>query len=274
MRRDPLELDPYEALLNTPAEKLSLDELRQAIDATDSDIASSVARRLKLAQKVGEVKQQSPNHQGLVLRPDREAQLLRKWVSHLSSSLSPLAVQQLWRLLISSSCLHEQDLHIHLPNTTEAKLEADRYFGSFFPKSHYEELDSSTLHLNSNQDILILEPSHLSELSIQTLNEWLNQTRFKCFLSLPFISMQTTSPHLCFADVPVNDSGDNVTLICIKDSLDSSHYPKHRVISDLGSYTLIAFEGYLDETAIRATLADMDPDAWTYWGSFPVVIEV
>ena len=132
MSRDPLESDPYEALLNTPAHELSLEELRQAIDTTDTEIANAVMRRLKLAKKVGDVKQQSASHQGLVLRPDREAQLLRKWVTHLSSSLPPLAVQQLWRLLISSSCLHEQDLHIHLPNTTEARVEADRYFGSFF----------------------------------------------------------------------------------------------------------------------------------------------
>lgn len=80
----------------------SLDQLRIAIDAVDEKLLALLDERAALSLDIARAKAQEPQTKGLV-RPDREALLLRKLIARPRRALSNAAVIALWREIISES---------------------------------------------------------------------------------------------------------------------------------------------------------------------------
>lgn len=78
--------------------------LRESIDSLDRDILEMVSRRARLAQEVGKVKEAAgaQGDNGQVLRPEREAQVVRSLQQANGGPLSDDAVAAIWTEIISA----------------------------------------------------------------------------------------------------------------------------------------------------------------------------
>ncbi len=92
------------ARAQTPPSPLSLSELRLRIDAIDAELLRLVDERSALARDIAAAKaREGGDVSGCLLRPDREAMLLRKLTGKPRAAASDAAVVAIWRELISES---------------------------------------------------------------------------------------------------------------------------------------------------------------------------
>ncbi|BBF80925.1 chorismate mutase [Asticcacaulis excentricus] len=92
------------ARAQTPPSPLSLTELRLRIDAIDAELLRLVDERSALARDIAAAKvREGGDANACLLRPDREAMLLRKLTGKPRVAASDAAVVAIWRELISES---------------------------------------------------------------------------------------------------------------------------------------------------------------------------
>jgi chorismate mutase/prephenate dehydratase len=98
--------------------------LRQRIDQIDAEILDLLNQRARTAQEVGELKH-AFNAQGPVLRPEREAQVIRQLQTLNRGPLPTEAVSSVWTEIISACRGLEQSLTVAFlvqsPTTTSTK---------------------------------------------------------------------------------------------------------------------------------------------------------
>jgi chorismate mutase len=93
----------------TPELELTLDAVRSEIDHLDEELLRLVERRLRLASRIGDLKESGGP--GLKLRPDREAAVIR----HMLDRATPGArrvTQALWRELMSAGLSVQAELQV------------------------------------------------------------------------------------------------------------------------------------------------------------------
>src|SRR5690606_11912065 len=76
--------------------------LREGIDALDNQILDLVTQRARLALQVGEVKHRAGGNDATVLRPEREAQVIRRLQGLNGGPLPDSAVRAVWTEIISA----------------------------------------------------------------------------------------------------------------------------------------------------------------------------
>lgn len=86
-------------------ERSRLEQVRARIDSVDAELLRLVDERAALAREVGEIKRAegATDTNGLNIRPDREAILLRRLLSAPRSAASDEVVVRVWRELIAES---------------------------------------------------------------------------------------------------------------------------------------------------------------------------
>lgn len=85
-----------------------LNQLRAEIDRIDDSIHDLILERVELFE---EIRRAKPGG-GLVLRPAREAQILRRLVGRHSGALPPPALVRIWREMISGLCRLQGDFRV------------------------------------------------------------------------------------------------------------------------------------------------------------------
>ncbi|PZQ59814.1 MAG: chorismate mutase [Phenylobacterium zucineum] len=90
----------------------SLDDVRQRIDALDSELLRLVDERASLARVVAAAKQAAGDGDKFGLRPGREAAIMRKLVGAQRRAASPSLLVRLWRELISDSLANQGPFHV------------------------------------------------------------------------------------------------------------------------------------------------------------------
>lgn len=115
-----------------------LHKLRNEIDRLDAEILERLSERARNAQRIGEVKQ------GNLYRPDREAQVLRRLGGENPGPLPDLAVQRIFREIMSACLALEQPLRVVYlgPAGTFSESAARKHFGAapmFMPQPTIEE---------------------------------------------------------------------------------------------------------------------------------------
>jgi len=99
---------------DTPqAEAMSLDEVRQRLDAIDDQVLSLIAERAVLAASVAKAKR-AAGETSFGLRPAREAQILRKLLIAKEPQVSSELVIGLWRQIMADSLSRQGPFHISL----------------------------------------------------------------------------------------------------------------------------------------------------------------
>ncbi len=90
--------------MSTSPTTKTLAQLRVEIDALDADLLRLVDARAALGRAIGEAKvREGGENTGSLLRPDREAMLLRKLISTPREAASKDVVVRIWRELISEN---------------------------------------------------------------------------------------------------------------------------------------------------------------------------
>ncbi|HWV17906.1 MAG TPA: prephenate dehydratase [Rhodocyclaceae bacterium] len=112
--------------MSKPDEKEELGKLRDGIDAIDSEVLRLINERAKIAHRIGEIKQ------GVIYRPEREAQVLRRLAESNPGPLSAEAVQRISREIMSACLALEQPLRIAYlgPAGTYTESAAQKHFGA------------------------------------------------------------------------------------------------------------------------------------------------
>jgi chorismate mutase-like protein len=113
----------------------SLAELREKIDALDTELLRLLNERAALAQQIGVVK----NRESLpIYSPDREMKLLRSLVERSSGPLRPEAIKAIYREIMSASLSLEKDVVIAClgPSGSPTHQAAVSKFGSSVRYAH------------------------------------------------------------------------------------------------------------------------------------------
>ena len=84
-----------------------LKKFRNQIDAIDEDLLKLVNERAKLARQIGSLKED-----GVIYRPEREAQILRRLQEYNAGPLSNEAVSHIFRGVMSNCRALEKELSI------------------------------------------------------------------------------------------------------------------------------------------------------------------
>jgi chorismate mutase len=91
---------------------LSLEEVRQRIDAIDAQLLPLIDERAALAHAVAQAKAAAGEAERFALRPDREAQLLRRLLARSRTAATPSLVVRVWRELIGASLAIQGPFHL------------------------------------------------------------------------------------------------------------------------------------------------------------------
>ncbi|MFP5429908.1 MAG: prephenate dehydratase [Gammaproteobacteria bacterium] len=113
------------------SEKLTLDDVRQKIDALDTQIQSLISERARCAQLVAEVKKAEDPNATVFYRPEREAQVLQRVMARNEGPLHPEEMARLFREIMSACLALEHPMRIAFlgPNGTFTQTAALKHFG-------------------------------------------------------------------------------------------------------------------------------------------------
>ena len=119
--------------------------LREGIDALDRQILDLVTQRARLALQVGEVKHKAGGSDTTVLRPEREAQVIRRLQELNGGPLPDSAVRAVWTEIISACRGLERGLTVAYlgPEGTYSEMAAYAHFGhaiSTLPCATFDEI--------------------------------------------------------------------------------------------------------------------------------------
>ena len=115
-----------------------LKQLREQIDKLDDELLRLVNQRAALAQQIGHLKED-----GVVLRPEREAQVLQRLLDNNSGPLSKEAVARLFTEVISQCRALEAPLTVAYlgPQGTFTEAAAQKRFGSAIQEQSCATID-------------------------------------------------------------------------------------------------------------------------------------
>lgn len=119
-----------------------LNELRIKIDEVDDQILELISRRGRLAEEVAQAKGEPPK-QGGYYRPDREASILRRILSHNDGPLADEEMARLFREIISACLALEKPLKIAFlgPEGTFTQGAALKHFGHSIETESFDAID-------------------------------------------------------------------------------------------------------------------------------------
>ncbi len=194
----------------------ALSDLRLQIDALDAELLRLVDERAALGKAIGEAKarEEGANASGSLLRPDREAMLIRKLINMPRKAASEALVVRIWRELISENLRIQGEskggLHLNLcasDQSREVLVWARDRFG-FAPSYGYVNDTASAIAATR-------DTRHLGVLSLDPRGgAWwarlLAEPKVRVIAALPELS--SSRPHaLAFASIAPEPTGDDLT---------------------------------------------------------------
>ncbi|EGF92496.1 chorismate mutase type II family protein [Asticcacaulis biprosthecium C19] len=212
----------------------TLTDLRAQIDALDADLLRLVDARAALGKAIGEAKAREDTATETVslLRPDREAILIRKLLAMPRSAASDSVVVRVWRELISENLRIQGQarggLHLNLSakeHSRETLVWARERFG-FAPSFGY--VDDAVAAVTAARDV-----RHISVLSLDPRGgAWwarlLAEKSVRIIAALPEVA--SARPHaVAMAAIAPEPTGDDITF-WVSDSGER----ETRIIEDLG----------------------------------------
>ncbi len=194
----------------------TLNDLRADIDALDAELLRLVDARAALGQAIGAAKarEETPDAPGCLLRPDREAMLLRKLLAMPRRTASAEVVMRIWRELISENLRIQGapagGLHLNLSardQSQEVLVWARERFG-FAPT--YSYVDDATAAIAATRDVRQLAVLSLDPRGGAWWARLLAEPRVRIIAALP--EMSKGRPHaVALAAMAPEPTGDDMT---------------------------------------------------------------
>lgn len=201
---------------------MTLENLRQQIDAVDGELLELLKKRIGFVRQVGQLKVESGEQKSMI-RPAREATMMRKLVSAGSNIFSSGIIYSIWRAIIAGSTQSEAPFSLSILQGDEGKTAywlAREYFGSDTPCRFFNQSLPLLHDTKTNANVVGIVP-----LMHQKFRPWWVELADmpdapSVFATLPFIGKTPFEipTILALARVPAEASGNDNTLAVVGDT--------------------------------------------------------
>lgn len=223
---------------STKTKNAGLGELRSKIDAVDARVLELFRERMALVHEVGQLK--NANGEGkCVIRPGREATMMRSLIREANGIFPAGAVYAIWRAVIAASTRHEAPFTcaVHQPegNTTPYWLVRE-YFGAETPVS-FNVNALPVLHEVAVGRATIAVLPLLQSVKRPWWVEMVSLTdKLQVFAILPFVGTLpfAAEPVLAVGPVQPESTEDDTTVLVITDNKSISRESVHQNFAKLG----------------------------------------
>ena len=250
----------------------ALEAIRREIDGLDDAMLSLVAERLKLADKLAQMKTQQS---GVPIRPGREINLLRRLIAAAPAPMERELVVELWRTLIAAALRRQRviDVVIGGGRSDPARLfdVARRHFGARARIKDLGEPQAALQKVTENPDTVVAVTTWPAAPGVGAWWPALSEQRFQklhIIAGLPVIGPASDAPEAAvFAATDPEEAGDDVSILMAFDP----HHRLQRALNDVGftgkefaraePRVLVRVEGYVgpnDHRAAAMTRSGLD----------------
>jgi chorismate mutase/prephenate dehydratase len=263
----------------------SLETLRQRIDELDARMHETLMERARVIEGITAAKRASGGSE-VVLRPDREAELMRKLVERHEGSLPLYSVEHVWREIISACTGLQKPFVVHMDGSADLAemLDTARFYFGFTVdlEPGGDAADVVGAVAASKHDLGIIALEDRSELP------WwrgLNENSAQIVGRLPFLVMEdrpADAPALVISPaIPGGFHADTVVF----DARWSGVLPGNLMSTGLevisfhrsasGVDALLAAPAEMNEAAVLASCAEAgaEPDVLRRVGGYPAPID-
>jgi chorismate mutase-like protein len=266
----------------------SLEDIRREIDAVDDAIHNLLMRRAEMTSAIGRLKNAQPGAPATlasVMRPAREAAILRRLLAQHGGSLPARSVVRIWREIIAASLLTQGQFTVHVPGgeTLGAFHDLARaYFGSLVPIHDHTRVPGVFRACAEDANALGIVP--VPEAGETGLLWWMQlaspgEKGPRIIAKLPFVNDDdATPPAYVLASIEQESSGDDTTLILVETDAELSRTRLQALWKAAGfqavliaagsagkaapGSALLEVQGFVGPTDPRlATLTDLSADA-------------
>ena len=232
-----------------------LNALRSEIDKIDNQIISLFEERMKIIKKVGDLKQS--NNEKFFIRSSREADMIKDLIKKSNSSFSKSSIVNIWRKIITTANMAEQNLKIaiHNPkNIADYGYLVREYYNDSVPMFMHDSVTGVIAEIEKNEaqigifdlseQFSTIEQEEGYKKSDINENWWIslanNKSGLKIFAKIPFVKYANSKDQIGLVAVAIKEaekSSEDNTLLCLE--LDSE-VSKSRVLSALKEQNLEA----------------------------------
>ncbi len=251
-----------------PKSTPDLDDLRRQIDQIDADLHDKIVQRIALIDQIAQAKQLQGN-EASAMRPNREAEVVRKLAGRHQGQLQTATVIRIWRELINGATALQGPLSI-------AVCAPARSVGYWdMARNHFGSSAPMTLHTSPSVVLRMVddEPGAIGLLPFPQSGEenpWWpalasqanDQAGPRVIWRLPFFASPTGRfeqlEALAVAKLTPEASGQDATLVMVETDQDVS---LARVVDELGKCGLAAHPLAVHEQAptdLRLQLIELD----------------
>jgi len=233
----------------------TLEDLRGEIDRIDDALEDLLARRVAISRAIARVKRAVPSGVTLssVMRPAREALILRRLLARRPPELPPQFVVGIWREIISSSLRAQARFHAHVfagdGETAYVGL-ARAYFGSETP-IHTHGKPSLVVHACAE------EPNAIGVLPLPLIEEpgpaWWAQLAPagehgpRVIAKLPAVEDGELPSAYALGAIEQEPTGDDTTLLLLEIAPGKSRTKLQGLLSEVGLPARLAAAGRVAE---------------------------
>ena len=227
---------------------MNLEDLREQIDTVDDELLALFRKRMGFVKQVGLLKTQSGNT-GSLIRPAREATMMRRLIAAGSDVFSGNIIYSIWRAIIAGSTQQEAPFTLSIFSPDENKTSywlAREYFGADTPcRFHLNPLPA--LHeVASNPSIVGIFPLSLN----RGRPWWVDLANMpnppSIFAVLPFAGKLpfNTETIVALAHTPAEATGQDITLAVVEDakSISRESIQQHFAKNGINSRDILKFE--------------------------------
>lgn len=219
----------------------NLDNLRQQIDIIDDELIALFKKRMDCVHQVGALKK-SQGEVGCMIRPAREATMMRTLMEAGSSIFSGGIIYAIWRAIIAGSTQQEAPFSLSIFSPDDSKTSywlAREYFGGDTPCRFHRNTLAAVHEVASGSGIVGIFP-----LSEHKGRPWWVEllelpVRPSIFALLPFVGKIPfeTDKIVALSHVPTEPTGNDITVAVVVDSKSISretiqqHFAKNSIPS-------------------------------------------
>lgn len=196
----------------------ALNQCRSQIDAIDDKILSLLGDRIKIVENVRHIKQ--ANGEGLFIKSAREADMIKDLLAKAAPELTKSTIISIWRKIITSSNVLEQNLQIALHNPqkiSDYNYLLREYYSDSVPIISHDSAANVILDIeNKKAQIAIFAlPDENNNADNWWINLANNKSGIKVFALIPFSKTANKINLVALAVKEQEKSSDDNSLLCI-----------------------------------------------------------